>query len=502
MFFKYLGRELIQRKRQTLLVSMALATAIALVVVVNAASAGINSAQSKVLSGLYGIGTDITVSQTALSGQGGQRFNFDGNSSGTPGQRPQRPDFSTFNQDRLEVARFSSTFDSSTLTEVNKLSGISSASATLKLNSISFNGSIPTSTNSTTLTMPTDNAAPSTSSSEITAPSGRGNFEINSKSIEGIDVTGSNVGPLSGVDITSGRTFTATDSNQNVALVDANYAKANSIAVNSKVTIKSVKFLVIGIVAANSGSAETSSNIYIPLDTAQTMVDKAGSVTNIYVSAQSASDIDSIKKALAKIYPDATISSQSDLAASLSGSLNSASSLVKTLGKWLSIIVLLVAFAFAGLFTSSGITRRIREFGTLKAIGWKNSRITKQIMGETLATSAIGAVLGLILGIIGVFVVNLFAPSLSSSVASINPFGNRNPGGFGGRVPGGGFQGGPGGFPGSTATESIVKLHLGLSTSALLIAIGIALLGGLFAGTLGALRASKLTPASALRSVA
>jgi len=500
MFLKYLSRELVQRKRQTILVSIALAVAIALVVVVNAASVGINSAQSKVLSGLYGIGTDITVSQTAIPTQGGQRFDFQG---GGQGQPRQRPDFSTFSQDRLDVARFSGTFQSITLADVKKLAGISGASATLKLNSISFNGSIPTSSTVTAPNSSTDNSAPSASGGAITMPSGggRGNFEITSKSIEGIDVTGSNVGPLSGVDVASGRTFATTDSNTNVALVDATYAKANSIAVGGNVTIKSVKFQVIGIVAANSGSAETSSNIYIPLDTAQNLAGKTGLVTNFYVSSKSSSNIASLKKELAKIYPGATVSSQSDLAATLSGSLNSASSLVKTLGKWLSIIVLLVAFAFAGLFTSSGITRRIREFGTLKAIGWRNSRITKQIMGETLATSAIGALLGLIFGIVGVFVVNLFAPTLNSTVAAVNPFGNRNPGGFGGGRPGG-FPGGPGRFPGSASAESIVKLHLGLSTSALLIAIGIALLGGLFAGTMGALRASKLTPASALRSVA
>ena len=494
MFFKYLSRELIQRKRQTALVSIALATAIALVVIVNAASAGINSAQAKVLSGLYGIGTDLTVSQTAIPTAGGQRFNFQGGGNGQPGQRP---DFSTFSQDRLEVARFSSTFSASTLADVKKLANVSGASATLKLNSVSFTGSIPTATSPSN----SDNSAPG-GAMNMPSNSGRGDFSINSKSIEGIDVAGSNVGPLSGVNITSGRTFATTDASKNIALIDATYAKANTIALNDAVTIKAVKFTVIGIVASTSGSAETSSNIYIPLDTAQTLAAKPGLVTNIYVSSKSASNIASLKTELAKIYPNATVSSQSDLAASLSGSLNSASSLVKTLGKWLSIIVLLVAFAFAGLFTSSGITRRIREFGTLKAIGWKNSRITKQIMGETLATSGIGALFGLVLGVAGIFIVNLFAPTLSSSVASVNPFGNRNPGGFGGRGPGG-FGGNPaGGRPGATAAETTVNLHLGLSVTTLLIAIGIALLGGLFAGTMGALRASKLTPASALRSVA
>ena len=213
-------------------------------------------------------------------------------------------------------------------------------------------------------------------------------------------------------------------------------------------SLKAVDFKVIGLVSSSGGGAETSSNIYIPLDTAQALVAKPGVVTNIYISATRASNIPAIKKALLVIFPDATVSSQDDLAASLTGSLSSASGLVGTLGKWLSIIVLLVAFSVAGLFTSSGVNRRVREFGTLKAIGWRNSRIIRQIMGETFVTGAIAAFLGLVIGVIGIFIVNGVAPALSSTAGQTLPFGGGQPGRFagqqGGGVPGG-FRGGFGG---------------------------------------------------------
>ena len=501
MFFTYLGRELSRRKRQTALVSTALAIAIGLVVIVSAASAGINSAQSKVLSGLYGIGTDITVSQTALPTPGGARFDFNGGANdGTPSVPGQRPDFSTFAQDRLDVARFSATFDTALLNQVAAIDGVAGSSATLKLNSISFKGTIPN--QSTDATGGTAIASPGANPD---GQQGRGNFQIDSKSIEGIDVAGANVGPLKGVAIDGGRMLASTDAGQNVAVVDSVYATANTIKVGETLTLKAVDFKVIGLISSSGGAAETSSNIYIPLGTAQTLAEKPGVVTNIYISAKKASNIPAIKKALLVIFPDATVSSQDDLAASLTGSLSSASGLVGTLGKWLSIIVLLFAFAVAGLFTSSGVNRRVREFGTLKAIGWRNSRIIRQIMGETFVTGAIAALLGLIIGVIGIFIVNAVAPALSSAAGQTSPFGGGQPGRFagqrGGGVPGG-FSGGFGGrLPGLDSAATTVKLHINLSISTLLLAIAIALLGSLVAGAFGAWRAARLTPASAFRSV-
>ncbi len=63
MFGTYLLRELANRRRQTIIVAVGLALAIALVILVNAVSAGVRDAQAAVLSSVYGVGTDITVSQ-------------------------------------------------------------------------------------------------------------------------------------------------------------------------------------------------------------------------------------------------------------------------------------------------------------------------------------------------------------------------------------------------------------------------------------------------------
>jgi len=63
MFGTYLFRELTNRRKQTAIIAIGMALAVALVIIVNGVSAGVSAAQAKVLESVYGVGTDITVSQ-------------------------------------------------------------------------------------------------------------------------------------------------------------------------------------------------------------------------------------------------------------------------------------------------------------------------------------------------------------------------------------------------------------------------------------------------------
>src|ERR1700739_4931655 len=62
-FFTYLFRELQRRRRQALLTALGLAVGAGLVLTVIAASAGVQTARAAVLQSLYGVGTDVTVTQ-------------------------------------------------------------------------------------------------------------------------------------------------------------------------------------------------------------------------------------------------------------------------------------------------------------------------------------------------------------------------------------------------------------------------------------------------------
>jgi ABC-type antimicrobial peptide transport system permease subunit len=294
---------------------------------------------------------------------------------------------------------------------------------------------------------------------------------------------------------------------KNVVILDSTYATSESLAVGGTVSIAGTDFSIVGLVASNSSDATTASNTYIPLDVAQSLSTNSGKVTTIYVTAASSANIPQIQSDLKAALPDATVKTQADLAATVSGSLATASQLVSSLGTWLSIIVLAAAFLIAILFTISGVTRRTREFGTLKAIGWSNGRIVRQVSGESLVQGLIGGVIGVAVGLIGILIVNLAAPTLSGTASSSGriptgggaPAGGVNGGGFGG----GGFGGPPGGGFGRTSgVTSTIALHAPVTLEIILIAVGLAVLGGILAGAIGGWRAARLRPAEALRSVA
>ncbi|ROS63980.1 FtsX-like permease family protein [Curtobacterium sp. PhB172] len=518
MFLTYLRRELTNRKKQTVIIAIGMALAIALVVIVSSIAGGVKAAQSSVLQSVYGVGTDITVTKTttpSASGSGRPSFDF-GSQSGDDSDSSGSTDLS---QSRLAVARGTSTLSATNLTTVTGTDGVKAATGVLTLENSTFSGQVQQSTDGSSTDSSSSDSSSTDSSTQQGPPSGDsgqgggfggGSFNVDSFTVTGIPVSGDAVGPLTSTELTKGRTFTAKDAGKDVVVLDASYAKSESKAVGDTVDIGGTDFEVIGIVTSTGSSSTTGSNTYIPLDTAQALADLDGKVTSIYVSAESSSDVSAIKTALQQKLTTATVSTESDLASSVSGSLSTASSLVSNLGTWLSIVVLAAAFLIAILFTISGVTRRTREFGTLKAIGWSNGRITRQVAGESLVQGLIGGVLGAAAGLIGILVVNVISPTISASASSTTGGGGAGgggmPGGAATAAAGSGTTGGApaGGFGGgaSTASTTDVVLHAPVTVEVILLAIGLAILGGLIAGALGGWRASKLRPAEALRSVA
>ncbi|MDJ0334305.1 ABC transporter permease [Salinibacterium sp. G-O1] len=491
MFGTYLMRELTNRKKHTAIIAIGMALAIALVIIVNGVAAGVRDAQSSVLASVYGVGTDITVSQTPVAPTGdgaGQRPSFDfGAADG------QTTDGSTsLSQSRLAVDRDTTTFDSTTLETVLAVDNVSAGTATLSLSNTSFNGQIPDITQTqegTAAAGPTDGGAPRGG-----GPDGGGgsSFDVDSFTVEGIDVAGVAVGPLTSATLTDGRTFESTDSAASVVVVDSAYATTAGVAVGDTLAIGGTDFEVIGLVTSGTSDAATASNTYIPLGVAQAVSGLDGQVSSIYVQASSSEAITQVQSDIETALPDATVQTQADLASSVSGSLSTASTLVAGLGTWLSILVLAAAFLIAVLFTISGVTRRTREFGTLKAIGWSNRRIVGQVAGESVVQGAIGGAVGVAVGLIGLLAVNLAAPTLSAGTTADA----ASAAGFGGR--GGG--GGPAAATQVAATTDIV-LQAPVTVPIILIAVGLALLGGIIAGVFGGWRAARLRPAEALRSI-
>ncbi|MER5185050.1 ABC transporter permease [Streptomyces sp. NPDC002896] len=500
MFFTYLRRELRRRRKAALVVASGLALGIALVIVVSSVSSGMKQAQGKVLESLYGLGTDMTVTKAATppSGSGSDsngndrpRFQFDAKDNDSDTEQ---------SSDRVMVQGFQ-TLSKTTVTKVAKQDGVSDAVGGLSLTVVKVSGQFKQGE------FQQDQSSGSGNSSQQGGPGGEGGssgqpqgrvqgggaeFDVNNFTVYGTDVTNLDLGPLTSSKITKGRTLKSSETNAKVAVVDSSYAKEKKLALGDTVKISGTKFKIVGIATADSGDA--AANLYIPLKQAQTLSDSKNKVTTVYVKATDSQQIDAVKSTIQKNISGTTVTTSADLADTVSGSLSTASNLASNVGKWLSIAVLVAAFLVAGLLTMSAVSRRVREFGTLKALGWKSGRVTRQVVGEAVVNGLLGGVLGIALGLAGAYAVTAVSPTLQAQLGSTGGGGGTGgPGGMGGGM------GGPGRQTASKALEVALTAPISLSTVG--IAVGLAVAGGLIAGAFGGWRASRLRPADALRRV-
>jgi putative ABC transport system permease protein len=473
-FFTYLGRELQRRRRQAVVTALGLALGIGLVITVTALSSGVRDAQGKVLGALFGVGTDITVTTPvpgpAAGGPGGGFGGF------TPKPYTQHTDTLTSpTQGPLNV---------SAVAAIARLHDVSAAAGGLVLTEIKA-------------TIPGENAPFSPSDLQpVQIP------------VAGVDLGHGAFGPLAAAQLVSGRGFAAGQADANVAVADSAYAASHGMKTGSVATIAGTRFTLIGLVRQAPGS--NAPDLYIPLARAQVLTsgprgNAKNQVNIIYVKAVSAADVGTVTGEISRLLPKATVTNSASLANGVAGSLKTTAQLARSLGIWLAVLVLLAAVAVASLLTVAAVARRVREFGTLKALGWRSGRIAGQVMGETIAMGIAGAAAGIALGLAGAAAASAAAPKLTATVQTAN----AGAGGFGGGPGAGGaiFSGQVGGpvttFANPNATHTVaVPFAAPVTASAIVVAVILAIAAAVIAGAAGGWRIGQLRPADALAKVA
>jgi ABC-type lipoprotein release transport system permease subunit len=235
------------------------------------------------------------------------------------------------------------------------------------------------------------------------------------------------------------------------------------------------------------GPSGQASDVYVQLAQLQALADRKGRINTVYVRAESSDDVAAVADRIEQIVDGASVTTAEDLAARVSGTLVDAKNLAGKLGTALMIVGLAAAFLIASLLTLSSVTKRVRELGTLKAVGWPQRMVVRQVTAESLAQGLLGGALGVVLGVGGALLIGELAPTLEATVTTAADAGPRFIGPFGqGAVE-------------PAATE--VALGAPVSVGLVLAAVGLALLGGLVAGASGGLRAARLRPADALRHI-
>jgi putative ABC transport system permease protein len=567
-YLSYLRNELLRRKGRTILTALGLALGVALVIVINALSRGLDDAQQTALNPLASIGTDLTVTvapQEDSSGFGGNRTDVELSRSvttdlsklGKPGEHFVHDFFLSGTQ---------LTFPEKQVKKVASLSGVSAIANGLTLTAVHQEGIVPKivaqyktggdkiqidrqmkpptaaelakmqaclkkagvtfgagqtgqdgqsapqsgfgnqqsgtgkqqsgTGNQPSAGGPENNAAfrkcmpasmrrfrgsvttPQETLRQVVNPP-QTNISSEPYTIGGVDPGKSDIGIVTETQVTQGRFLSSNGGRE--ALVSATYAKSNKLKVGSKLNLNGAKYKIVGFVQPPLGGQ--TADVYLPLKELQRLAKKAGLANVLLVRATSSSAVSSVKKAIEKALPGSEVASSAQVADSISGSLVDASNLSQRLGLLLSILAAAVAFLIAVLLTLSSVAKRIRELGTLKALGWTQRLVVRQIVGESLAQGLIGGLIGIALGAAAAAVVNASGSTLSASATSA------------------GLAVSGVGTIAARTTTSDIALRAPLTLSLLLLGIGLALAGGLIAGAIGALRAARIEPADTLRRV-
>jgi ABC-type antimicrobial peptide transport system permease subunit len=459
---------------------------VGLVVIVGALSKGLDDAQAQVLEPLTGVGTDLSVSRPIVvpdddGGGGGpfsrlsesdqrqlQRENAEHNRQfnfgelGEPGER--------FSEDSFLSTKLS--FSASEVERIRGLDGVELAGASLTLNATHIEGVVP------------ERGAPPAVGAHGGGGRGpAGGFELDNVTVSGVDVGNPGLAPVTRDQVTRGRRYlsaTPREARQE-AVIDLAFARQNDIGVGDETTVAGMDFEVVGVASAPLGG--DTSNVYVELGRLQRLSDRAGRVNGIQIRAESADAVPQLEKEIARQMEGADVVTAADLATRVGGSLDDAEDLSSKLGTALAIVALLAAFLIAALLTLSSVQKRIRELGTLKALGWRQRLVVRQVTGESLVQGALGGLLGAGLGIAGAAVIDAIRPTLEASVEA------PSNDGFG-----------PFGRGSIAAGSRDVVLGAPVDPALLFLAIALAIAGGLLAGAAGGLRAARLRPADAVRS--
>jgi putative ABC transport system permease protein len=252
---------------------------------------------------------------------------------------------------------------------------------------------------------------------------------------------------LEGIDSINGSFYSNGSSNE---LILGTTAASNlNKTVGSTINLFGTNFTVTGIY--QTGNFITDSGGFMALNTLQNLTSNDGKVSDIAVKVADNANVTTVSQSIKNAYTNQLTATT---AADQANRINQGLGFINTASFAISLLAIVIGGIGIINVMIMSVFERTREIGVLKAVGWRSSRILTMILGESIILTLTAAVVGIVVGVIGVNV--LLA------------------------VTGAGFK---------------PELTVGI----LLRAIGIAFLVGIIGGLYPAYRASRLPPTEALR---
>lgn len=212
---------------------------------------------------------------------------------------------------------------------------------------------------------------------------------------------------LAGIDSVNGTVYT--DGNSNEIVIGKTAAENLNKTIGSTINIYGTDFKVTGIF--ETGNFMQDGGAYVSLSTLQNLTNNTGKVSAIVIKVNSEANSTQISQSIQNEHTnDLSATTAADQAKRINQSLGAIDT-----ASW-AISLLAIVIGGVGVINTMimSVFERTREIGVLKAVGWKNKRILGMILGESIVLTLLAAVVGIIMGIVGVIVILNVIPSSGS----------------------------------------------------------------------------------------
>ncbi len=190
----------------------------------------------------------------------------------------------------------------------------------------------------------------------------------------------------------AGRLLQAGD--QNVLVAGSGIAEVAGLELGGSMDIRGQQFEVVGILKPSGGMDDGM--LFTPLKALQETYDKQGQLTYVPIKVNDIARAEETAQQISDRWPNIsaqTMKSVVDKLADLVG-------IVRAAHMGLSTIALLIGILFILSTTLMAVGERVKEIGTMRAIGTHRSFIFRLIVTESLITSLIAGVVGCLGGYI------------------------------------------------------------------------------------------------------
>ncbi|WP_102126186.1 ABC transporter permease [Deinococcus planocerae] len=213
-----------------------------------------------------------------------------------------------------------------------------------------------------------------------------------------------------------GRALTPADEGRGVAVVGAKAAQNLRLGPGSVLNLnRRNRAQVVGVLAPESGLVDNF--IFLPLSTLQRVEGAQGRVSLVALGLANPRDARRVADTLAgRLNVEAQ--TQSDFLSFVDRALR----ISDAVRFGISLIALIVGGLAVANTVMMGVFERTREFGTLRAIGARPGFVRTLVLTESLLLALAGGVGGLLLGLGGIWVVNLYTQNLAGiDAAALTP---------------------------------------------------------------------------------